>query len=236
MKHLRNDGGFAILQFSVIMAAIMATIFMFASSNSKSLVDKVGRSQGVAYGNELSVKFAQRLRWAYDAARADALNPSLGLCSKYGGTTVTLSGGIRLCMTNMAEGICVKHPQAPSQKVCITPNGSDPSLIATRLTDPRPLELFEPAPKRTTSIALVAQALLTQSYAQSIYSPPVPSSVATSNSLTVSATNCLGGNCRAICGGAGKNADCVTYRFCPLVGTCSANQLVWQTVAFIRTP
>lgn len=226
---IKNERGFAILPFSVIMAAIMATIFMYSSNKSKSFTDQLSSAQGVAYANELSGKFAQRIRWAYDAAKADTMNPALNLCSSFGGANMNIgSSAIRLCLVN--NRICVKHPQLTTVDVCITPTGSSPSILV-KATDLNPD--FDSHPSSAWASAL--NVLIEKSYAQNIYTPADLPASATSISFTVSSTTCLGGNCNAVCGsGAGSNADCVSFRYCPLVNACTANQMVWQTIALIR--
>jgi hypothetical protein len=201
----------------MIMAAIMAIMFVYASSKTKALTDKVGRSQGIFYGNQLSVKFAQRLRWSYDVARADALNTALNLCSSYPGGGIVTVGSISLCLIN--SQVCVSHPQNLLQPVCIS--NSDATIIAYH----RP-EL------RFSNWAALTRVTVDSANAQNLYEPTEPPAGATTNDLTVRTNACIGGDCRAQCG---ANADCLTFKFCPLVGgACETNQMVWQTVAFIK--
>jgi hypothetical protein len=229
MIRLRRDDGF-ILPFCLAMAAVMAIIFMYASSQSERLIQKVARSQAVFYGNQLSVKFAQRLKWSYDAARADDLNPSLGLCASVpGATRVTIgSGAIPLCLVN--NQLCVQHPQISSQPVCIYAGGATPTTI---------FAAHSPHPStnsRYSNWAAVTSTLIPTASAQNLFVPAEPPAGSTSILLTVDPLVCAGGDCRAKCGAApAGNADCLTFKFCPLVGSCSdPSQFVWQTVAFLR--
>ena len=220
MRILRNQNGQGVLAFSLILAVILTGIFVYVSSQSSSLVDRVRRTQGLAYGNQLSVKFAQRLRWSYDAAKADAANASLGLCASYTGTLVTVGGapGIPLCI--VSNQICVQHPFLPSQQVCISPVGASPTIIGQHRS--------------------LLDSVIPRAEAQSMFIPADPPAGATSNALSVATNTCLNNtvDCLARCGtaGVGGNADCLTIKFCPLVGTCNTDgsEDVWQTIALIR--
>ncbi len=212
MKTIRNQDGLVILPFCLVMAAILAGIFMYASSRSNALIEKVGRAQARSYGNQLAVKFGQRLRWSYDAARADAANPALQLCTSNGGVITPLNG-VSLCLIN--DQVCVQHPQVPAQTVCV--KRSDSSLVAF---NPHPRDLW----------VNLAHAFVPSAFAQNLNVPAAPAAASTNINFTPNPT-CVGGDCAARCG---VNADCVSIRFCSLVGTCTANQHVWQTIAFIR--
>lgn len=218
--NFRNQDGFAILPFSIIMAAIMAGIFIYASNKSKSLTDRYSSSQSVGFANEIATKLAQRIRWAYDVSRADARTPSLNLCDSYTGANTPIPvRNFQLCL--VGGQICVKHPQLPTQDVCITPNGANPTLLS-KAPENAPMGAW----------AQMTDLVIPTAVAQNIYAPADLPASATSNSLTVNNGACIGSECRAICS---TNSDCVTFRFCPLIGGCASdNQFVWQTIALIR--
>jgi hypothetical protein len=219
--NIKNQEGFMVIGFAMVMAMIMAGIFYFASGQTENLTDRFAVAHSVSYANEMAIKFGQRARWAYDAARADARNPALNLCGSYGGVNTPV-GAFRLCL--VADGICVRHPLSSNVRVCVSPNGTDPSLIA------RHRRFGSPA--KYDAVAQLFALTVPSAEAQSRFSPPPPPIGVTTNALTVANNVCIGGDCRARCN---INADCLTIKFCPLVSqACTEDQIVWQTIALIR--
>ncbi|RYZ76209.1 MAG: hypothetical protein EOP05_05675 [Proteobacteria bacterium] len=205
------------MPFALLMAVIMAMIFMFASQKSESLIHRYSVTQASGFALDLGAKLAQRARWSYDIALADAGPKLPGLCASYGGVNTPV-GAFSMCL--IARKICVNHPRASSVQRCISPD--DGTLLARQNFDPS---------KKTLFATLFSRVWLENANA-ALFSPAAPAGV-TSNALTAPPVACVGGACAVTCS---VNAHCITYRFCPLTTDCQPDELVWQTIGFLKEP
>ena len=214
--NLKRDDGFAVLAFSLFVAAAMAGLFVFVSGKSDRLIERYYITQGQSYAMDLSPKLAVKLRWAYDLAKTP------GLCASYGGTTRNI-GAVPLCF-DATNKICVPHPKDASP-VCVS--DGDSTLIAKFLS---PANRFRPS-----AFAHQFADWLLPSAQAAPWSPPNPPAGEISNSVALAPVCLGGGDCGAQCS---VNADCLTFKFCPLTGltgsSCKPNQFVWQTIAFLK--
>lgn len=224
MNHrLKSQAGFALMPFSLIMGVLMAMIFLYASQKSEDLIKRYSVTQANSYALDLGAKIAQRARWSYDIAKADAGPTAPNLCVGTYGGVLTPVGAFQMCLID--GKICVQHPRSSSKKVCVSP--ADGTLLAKELD---PLKNSR-TPSRN-AIAAFSRIWIETANAASIFSPAPPSAAETSNSLGAAPT-CLGGPCAVTCA---LNADCVSFKFCPLLSDCNSDEFMWQTVGFLKGP
>lgn len=224
---LRNQQGFALLPFSLVMAAVLASIFFYASNKSDRLIARYRSAQAQTDAVDIAAKLAQRIRWAYDIAEADKMPSNPRLCTlTYHGSVVNV-GTYQLCV--IGGRICVEHPRRSSVSVCVVPN----STLTAKLSAPsnaQPISTSDSSKRSLVTFAQLSEVLISQALAAP-GSPPEPNAAEVSVNLGVLApTQCHGG-CAVTCS---ANASCLTIRFCPLTGACQPNEEVWQTIGLIR--
>ncbi|HVK61543.1 MAG TPA: hypothetical protein VM432_08335 [Bdellovibrionales bacterium] len=220
MNPIRNERGAVVLPFAVITAVVIVIIFMQATERVNQVSKRYAMSQGLTHTQSIAEMLAQRIRYAYDLARAADRPNNAGLCS--GGMSRIQIGtsGIYLCL-NAAQEICVPHPKSGSP-VCVKAN--------VEITARRDMNIEN---KMFAASAVSRLWSSSRALAAINYAPPEPPAAETSNSLFAPACPTEpGGNCALTCGSA--DVDCLSFRFCPLTKTlgCSANEFVTQTVAF----
>lgn len=211
---MRNEKGSMILAVAIFMAVLAGVVYFYSNVQLLKVTSQYRRTQSMAFAHDIASNLAQQIRVAYDLA-ADPANASL--CTSHGGSIATIPGssGIKLCL--VAGQICIAHPGNPQRaQVCVSL--ADQTIVAQRQA------------RRTFLAWLTAP---TQVRAQG-YSPAAPLSTATSNALPAW-PRCLGDACDVKCG---INADCISFKFCPILGdSCDPTKVddwVTQTVALLK--
>jgi hypothetical protein len=204
---IRGEAGFSLLSFAIILSVVLVALMYFTVGRSAETAKRMGQNMMLSYASDISIKLAQKIRYAYDVAKVtESTQPAL--CSSMGGAILPLSSSVHLCV--VGTQICVDHPRGTGS-VCV--NSTSGTLVAKHQLHP-------------------LSWLIPEALAQASDAPAEPLVTDTSNILTMPPSSCAGGdNCRAQCG---IDADCVSYRFCPLIGTCTADQMVWQTIALLK--
>ena len=214
MRHLRQQAGAAVIYLALALSVLAGIAILVASQYFNNLTKAHRSAQAKWYGNQMANDLAQKLRWAYDIGLAVVEDPANGalLCPNSKNSLITVgSPGFQMCIPN--GGVCTTHPLS-QRPVCVTP--ADGSVTASFFWGSRKFRVF----------AFLSQ----QEGRADIYTPPPPPIGETTNDLTVS-PNCVAGNCYVHCG---VNADCVTFKFCPLVGNCGPTDFISQTVGFVK--
>lgn len=225
---INNQKGSVIITSALIMAVLAGVVYFYSNVQMLNVTKQYRKTKSMAYAHQIAGSFAQSLRRAYDVAQVIAKDPTntdkQALCTGFGLGLHTI-GGVSLCLKN--RGVCMPHPGNAQRQLCISLD--DNSLYAKQNQTPS---------HDVPQFASLMQWLLSpqKAFAQP-YRPPVPPSLETNNDLP-DQPRCLGGACSVICQpNPGANADCVTFRFCPImsqVGECEPDEVVTQTVGFLR--
>lgn len=229
---LKNQNGSMILGVALAMAVIAGLVYFYSNVQLVKVTAEYRRTQSMAYAHQIAGSLAQNLRLAYDRAKLNTANPLE--CTGPGEGIVNVPGSaVNLCLTDRQT--CTAHPGNPNrQQVCV--GFVNNTIFAKTNSNDEPRRHLSPPDGKTLLaawVSLAAPKAMAQGFA------PVPPPIGTTANNLLAAPTCVGGTCNVICGtGVGTNADCLTFKFCPLLGsTCDPakpDDWVFQTVAFLR--
>ena len=225
-----RERGAILLPLSIFISIVIASLFVLASHQLDNLYRRYWISEATRTTQDIASALAERLRWAYDTAAASVTNPSL--CDPMAGwyaTSISSMPPIKLCLSG--GQVCVPHPK-DAHPICVGPSYGTLTAKVSNRTRPVTIVADRASARSQNAIATWFRLTLPRARAAS-FSPPAPPAIETSNDLNpLNPATCIAGDC----GGAqcGINADCVSFQFCPLTSSCNPDELVWQTVAFLK--
>jgi hypothetical protein len=237
---LANRKGSMILSAAIFMAVLAGLIYFYSNVQLLKVTSQYRRTQSMAYAHQISAALAQNLRWSYDTAASIAANPlNAPACSNGGGAIVTVPGtAVKLCL--VGGQTCTAHPGNPNRaKVCV--GIANQTLFGKRTLPREPADPLLPGRfYQSPSSRLVLLVFLSASALAQVqgYSPGPPPVGGTANDLPAVGPVCIGDVCQVRCGPNPANADCLSFKFCPLLGdTCDPTKLddwVTQTIALLK--
>jgi hypothetical protein len=213
---MRNERGQAVVGLAVVLTILTGLFYLYASEKTSRIMKIYRSTEATRYAHEIAADLAVKLRWSYDIAQTVASSPmNANMCTNAGGNIVSV-GTIQLCWPAVGD-ICTLHPARSDLKVCLNRNS----------------DLYVKNSENKSDLHLIALLLKSHTAWAGPFSPPLPAPTDTNNALPAKPI-CLNGDCDVVCG---TNADCLTFRFCPLASAhCddTDNDWIWQTVGFFK--